>query len=56
MLGALRVVLWFVLRVLLHVAVLALVMLALLLRMESPAGGRPVGYASYMAPPGVRPR
>jgi hypothetical protein len=56
MVGAARVALWFVFRVLLHVVVLALVALALLLRMESPPGSRPAGYASTAALPDVRRR
>lgn len=39
MLALVRVTLWFVFRVLLHVAVLALVAVALLLRAESPPDG-----------------
>jgi hypothetical protein len=53
---AFAVALWFVLRVLLHVAVIVLVALALLLRIESPAGVRPAGYARHAELSGVRPR
>ncbi|MET0412156.1 MAG: hypothetical protein ABW217_12720 [Polyangiaceae bacterium] len=53
---AFAVALWFVLRVLLHVAVIVLVALALLLRIESPPGVRPAGYARHDELSDVRPR
>lgn len=53
---AFAVVVGFVLRVLLHVVIIVLVALALLLRIESPPGGRPAGYAQRIEQTDVRAR
>lgn len=49
-------VFWFVLELLLHVAVIVLVAVALLLRIESQPEVRPAGYAARAEPSDVRPR